>query len=302
MGAKFNMGYYLIAAPVAYRALIHFWRYHVGTQTGFSLIRPIIQLQQKSYHLYRNYKIKQALGETKDWHHLEGESVILRYKRGQQQEAEVLLEKTESIYNKVVRHMNCRPEQKAIVLFYQDRHSFNQVFGWNDESALGVYYAGVVRLLSPRLWDPSAKGTVESKESVAVAGPMAHELAHLILDYRTKGNVQRWFTEAVAQNIERVVTGYTLQDPAPGWSQRLYPWEEMDRRFDSLPDQKLAYRQSLLAYDTLVEAQSDAMPLIWEELAQGKKIEQALYLATGLTWADFTEQVKQKAYEAEKKG
>ncbi|KAB2953854.1 hypothetical protein F9B85_04360 [Heliorestis acidaminivorans] len=297
MGEKVNLFFWLFAVTMALILLMLFWRQQVDLRAGFSLSTTITQVQQKSYTLYRQYKLHQASKETDSWYHLEGESVNLRYKSSSVEEATLLLQQTESIYEELTKVMNYQPQNKPLVLIYKDRDSFNQVFGWNDEAALGVYYAGVVRLLSPQNWSSSSNGG--ASDNSVIIGPMAHELAHLILDYRTRGNVQRWFTEGVAQDMERAFTGYTLQDPAPGWSHRLYPWEEMDRLFDNLPDQKLAYRQSLLAFDTIEAEKAGAMAEIYHDLAKGHKIEEAIYRATGWTWSEFTGKVQEKAYSAE---
>ena len=53
-----------------------------------------------------------------------------------------------------------------------------------------------------------------------------------------------------------------------------YPVEEMDTGFDLLPDQNLAYRQSLLLVDYIVQGYGFPVSwTFWTSLAREKKLE-----------------------------
>ncbi|MTV50621.1 hypothetical protein GJ688_16915 [Heliobacillus mobilis] len=252
---------------------------------------PWNSLKSTGYALYREYARWKADRDTGDWLSLEGKQVILRYRPEDADQAKSILEETDRIYPQVKSTVGYSPKDKPLVLLYSERESFNQVFGWKDQSAMGVYYAGVVRVLSPRIWSQSGED---------MTGPMAHELAHLVLDYQTGGNVPRWFTEGVAQDMERRVSGYTLTGPKGDWANHLYPWSSMDLDFDQLPDQRLAYRQSLLAVDSIQRFGPDALPKAVAVLAEGGDVTEAVKVSTGLTWDEYTAQVEQQAKKTQK--
>jgi hypothetical protein len=118
---------------------------------------------------------------------------------------------------------------------------------------LGVYWAGSIKILSPRAWFPSGLELFEIEERFAEEGPLCHELSHLLTDRITRGNYSRWLTEGLAQYIEKKLTGFTLEEPSPEAKANPYPFARLDAGFDRQPDQVLAYWQSLQAVTYLIE-------------------------------------------------
>ncbi|MZP29591.1 hypothetical protein GTO91_07715 [Heliobacterium undosum] len=247
---------------------------------AFAATWPVMKAE--GFGWYREFNRREAERDTRHWRVLEGEHVTLRYCDEDARLAPLVLRDTERIYPQVTDMVGYQPAVKPLVLLYPDRESFNGVFGWKDQSAMGVYYAGVVRVLSPRVW---------SHDEADMAGPMAHELAHMVLDYQTGGNIPRWFTEGVAQEAERRLSGFTLSRPKGDWAERLNPFDAMDDGFDNLEDQRLAYRQSLLAVDVLRDAGPETLSRTIDGLAAGESISDAITDATGWDWDTFVQKV-----------
>ena len=72
------------------------------------------------------------------------------------------------------------------MVVYPDTASLAGSIGWNrNESAMGVYWAGSIRILSPGEW---IKGDALEKQ-FKQEGPMVHEFTHLMVDEITKGTI-----------------------------------------------------------------------------------------------------------------
>lgn len=224
---------------------------------------------------------------TYNWHALEGEHFRVKYQPVDASIARLVLETAEDSFHEVNEILGYKPKKNVPIFIYPNRVSLNKSFGWDGAvNAMGVYWAGAIRILSPLEW------VGDEEELVAVfkeKGPMAHEYAHLLVDYRTHGNYPRWFTEGIAQYIEKELTGYTLPEASEkeiGW----YSFLKMDDQFDLLPDQDLAYKQSLLAVEYIVEiAGFEAIWEVLDELGQGLKISTALENIINMDLATFEE-------------
>ena len=125
----------------------------------------------------------------------------------------------------VNKRLGFNPQGKSLVLIYPTREALGKSFGWAaDQSAMGVYWAGVIRVLSPMAWVESAV-TSEVEKEFRSSGPMVHEYTHLVVDYITRGNYTRWLTEGVAQYVERDITGFVLSEPLIRFEEEWFPLE-----------------------------------------------------------------------------
>jgi hypothetical protein len=176
----------------------------------------------------------------------------------------MVLATAEEQFPAVKRFLGMQWTRPVLVIVHRDRASLREGFGWGpEETAMGVYWAGVIRILSPADW-LGAEDAERMARLFRREGPVAHELAHLLIDYRTGGNYPRWLTEGLAQLAEREVVGFGRDAMAPSAAEPWYPLTELDREFDRLPDQELAYRQSLALVEYLEEA--FGRPRIWQLL------------------------------------
>lgn len=148
-------------------------------------------------------------------------------------------------------------------------------------NTLGAYWRGVIWVLSPREWlDLGSPGWERWFE---VEGPVVHEVAHQVLDERAAGNLPGWWDEGVAQYAEYRRTGYQWIDETNRLDGEVYGLADLLDRFDTLPNEALAYRQAFLLVRYLVEAHGgDVIPRINDRLAAGQSGRDALAAVTGL--------------------
>lgn len=256
----------------------------------FMLIRVPESVRGYIYGVFREIARAQMLLRTHGWQHAEDEYLIIRY-QGSKEEAELVRETTRLCYQRICDDYNFTPVRKIPIVIYASREELNASFGWPaSENAMGVYWGGVIRVLEPQVWinesDPEAVRHIFQQ-----AGPMAHEMTHLVLDYLAQGNYPRWFTEGLAQYEEYKITGFLFSQPEGIWDRGLYPLDKMDRNFDSLPDQALAYKQSLLAVEYIVSVYGeDGLHRIINNLAQGISFQDSMIQALGTAPKQFESQ------------
>jgi len=220
---------------------------------------------------------------------INGKHFVVKYDPINKSTAPLVLESAEQAYNQLTKkysYPNSFPEHPIPVIIYPSRQALNVHFGWPaSESAMGAYWQGVIHVLAPEVWIP--KG-VRMDGYFKVNGPMAHEITHLLVDNITRGNVPRWFTEGLAQYEENEMTGFKFREPVDLLT-RHYDFEEMDRNFDRLSDQQVAYSQSFLAVAYLVDAYGEnSVKQILGTLAAGKNFNYGLEKIAGVDLKEFT--------------
>ncbi|MEW5897755.1 MAG: peptidase MA family metallohydrolase [Bacillota bacterium] len=215
---------------------------------------------------------------------IRGEHFLVRYSPGIAAHAPLVLETAEKAYNQLAGKYDFQGRGIPIII-YPSRAELNACFGWPaSESAMGAYWAGVIRVLAPEAWIPEGD---DVEEIFISSGPMVHELTHLMVDNLTKGNVPRWLTEGLAQYEEYRLTGFQFAAPEVSRKQS-YSFREMDGEFDRLDDQALAYRQSLAAVEYLLEVYGEnKIKRILKALAAGKNMDEALQGAIGVNLQGF---------------
>jgi hypothetical protein len=184
----------------------------------------------------------------------ETEHFTIKYDRQDADVVQMVAQAAEKAYPPVTQALGYSPGGKTLILIYPNRQELNQAFGWSgDQSAMGVYWGGVIQILSPHVW---LRDT--SPEEFIQTGPMVHEFTHLVFDHMTEGNYPRWFTEGQAQYVEYRVNNYEWRSPSNSLGGKLYTMAELDANFDALPDQSLAYRESLAAVRYIAEVYGDS--------------------------------------------
>ena len=239
-----------------------------------------------AYGIYREAVKINIMVRTWGWESLESDQFLVRYKSGGEVGAQLVLETAESFYAPVADEYDYQGRGKIPIIVYPSREELNASFGWPaSESAMGVYWGGVIRVLSPEVWIPET----ENKAVVFTeSGPMAHELTHLVVDYIANGNYTRWFTEGVAQYHEYKLTGFLFDEPAGSLGQDLYSLQEMNRGFDALPNQALAYRQSLSAVEYIVKFYGeDNLHRIIRELGRGQNMNEVFGQVLSMDLPEF---------------
>jgi hypothetical protein len=223
--------------------------------------------------------------ETRNWHALEGEHFIIKYQDGDQENARLVLEEAERFYKPLGEYFSYFPEKKTPVAIYRDKPALNKVFGWgNDVGAMGVYWGGVIRLLSPDDWLGEYSGD-EKEDAFRRQGPMAHEYIHLLVDYKTRGNYPRWLTEGLAQYGEKHCAGVDIA-AAAGEEQTAvleFSLADLDKKFDDPQSQEYSYAvaEDLVNFMIQEYGAGCISPLL-EELSKGEDADRAMEQALGI--------------------
>lgn len=231
--------------------------------------------------------------DTRNYAELESPHFIVRYKDNDMQMAQMVADAAERAYQPVIGLLGQTLRSKTLIVMYPDRSELRKAFGWSgDESAMGVYWGGVIQVLSPRDWMKDKLSTDEFIRS----GPMVHEFTHLVFDHMTRGNYSRWFTEGLAQYVEYKVNGYEWLTAANSLQGHLYSLQELDAGFDDVPNQSLAYREAFAAVRYIAEVHGEvALQQVMQELSAGQKESQAIQKVLGMTMQEYEQAWQQWA-------
>lgn len=234
------------------------------------------------YSLYRERGRNKALAGLDGFEAKNGQHVVVYFKEQDRNVADWILQTTDEAYGPVTRQLGFTPPKKVPVIVYSSRAELRSAFGWgNGESAMGVYWSGTIRLLSPNVWIDE-KTEKDKRKVFDKLNPIAHELTHYVLDYYTNGNYPRWFTEGLAQRVEYKSTGYLWIESKSSLRQRLYSLADLEDKFDALPNQPLAYRQSFLLVDFMAKEYGElSLSRLVRGLGEGTPFGQAVLEATG---------------------
>lgn len=246
------------------------------------------------YQMYRSYGKSRVIAGLDGYEAQMSERFEVYFQPQDADIAELVLETAEAVYDPVVERMGYEPSGPVPLIVYPDRETFRDAFGWGaEESALGVYHAGTIRLLSPHVWIKS-RTPAELATAFQRLGPLSHELTHYVLDYLTQGNYPRWFTEGLAQRIEYQITGFLWLEEENSLRQRLYTLRELESDFDRLSNQALAYRQSYLLVDYVAETYGeDALTQLIQRLATGDRFASGVQQVTGTSMQTISEDWEQ---------
>lgn len=187
------------------------------------------------------------------------EHFTIMYPADRSREGEAMLEVAERVYAAFTSDYDLPGDPSIPLVLFPDRTNMQERFGWtHEQSATGVYYGGVIYLLSPDDWAktdvPQISDTAAWKEYVFKEGPLVHELAHYYLDQLANGNFPRWYTEGFAQWVEYDLIGYEWLVPHNILhNEPLFNYDKLSESFDRLHNQALAYRQSFMWYRYLLE-------------------------------------------------
>lgn len=199
---------------------------------------------------------------------------LIKYTAVDQDYMGIIAESAEEAVASVNEEFGWEPSRKTTLVVYPNGQSLASSFGWDkNEKAMGVYWGGSIRVLSPREWLTGD----DIKEKFMKEGPMVHEFTHLMVDEITRGNYNRWWTEGIAQYAEKKITGFQFADPFTGGrDMEYYNLEKLASDFDRL-DQQVAYWESLQLVEYIIDQYGeDEIFNILEQLGQNKTMAQAV--------------------------
>lgn len=250
-----------------------------GSVKTASLILIVLLMTILVISRYSNVLLKIAVGQelnlkTAHFSVTETEHFKIKYTEPDKAYIPMICNASEQAYQLVSRVFAQEPQGKTTIVVYPDSASLSASFGWDrDQKAMGVYWGGSIRILTPREWI----GSADADELFAREGPMVHEFTHLMVDEITRGNYNRWWTEGVAQYVEKNITGFQFTDPFVGGRPvYYYELDSLERKFDSL-NQQVAYWQALKIVEYIVdEYGEDSLFDILKALGQGLNMKQAI--------------------------
>lgn len=233
-------------------------------------------LRPLAYQVARAAAQANLLRQVRAWRTLTSEHFIVKYLPPDEDVAPLVLQAAEAAYTPVTEDLAYQPPGRTAVVIYPSRKDLSASFGWSaQESAMGVYWGGAIRVLSPKAW-VEGKDPAEISQVFLSMGPMAHEFTHLVLDYKTRGNYPRWFSEGLAQYEELRHGGLLWNDPAARPTGEHYSLAELER-FSDLPDQNRAYRDALSLVEYLATRHGETgLQHIIAALSQGAAFSEAL--------------------------
>lgn len=243
------------------------------------------RVQMWAYPLVRQAMQVKVDYETRQMTVMETEHFRIKYTIVDADMIPMISEAAEAAYIPVTREFDYAPPGKTLILVQPNKNELRKAFGWSgNESAMGVYWGGVIQLLSPHEWLTDGA----SVQDFIHSGPLVHEYTHLVFDYITNGNYPRWFTEGLAQYSEYRVNDYQWRTTTNQLDNKLYTMAELDHNFDNLPDQSLAYRESLAAVRYIAEVYGEGkLQDIINGLKMGQSMETVLQRNVSLDYQGF---------------
>jgi len=238
------------------------------------------QLRGYAYEIYREGAKMQMNIQYRGLNVVEGDYVRVKFQEGDRRFASIVLEASEKFYKPIDEKYGLQTGDKITVIIYHRREELNASFDWPaSENAMGAYWAGVIRVVSPCAWIEESDHD-RMREIFVRYGPMAHELTHMAVDYITRGNCPRWLTEGLAQLEEYRLAGFQNRPDMP--DSVFYSLADMDGHFDELPDQRSAYYESFSVVEYIESVYGeDKLQEILYRLGDGKRIEDAILLVLG---------------------
>jgi hypothetical protein len=257
-----------------------------------------------AYQIAREITRERLLRDFSQWEVLTGKNFEIYYREEDAAAGTIVLETAAAIYRPVVDIIGFEPVQATAIIVHPTSQGMVDSLGHSslNEGAMGVYWAGVIQIISPSSWLYS-EDTQQQARMFLENGPVTHEFAHVLVDYKARGNYPRWLSEGIAQYAEHKLHGVLWLGSAASFEQTLYTLEELDK-FNQLANQNLAYRQAFSLVLYLVESYGeDRLPLLLAKLGGGANFSAALARVYGISpdelerdWLDWIAQEPQRWY------
>ncbi len=197
-----------------------------------------------------------------------------------------------NIYYDVTTLLNCDPNVKINVIFFLTDDYYKENKDWSAASALGI----TVRV-------PLATGY---KSEEYVKGVLAHEFTHTIINLKTQNRAPIWVHEGLAQ-YQQFRTEFGSEENLRSDYVSIYENDFKENNLfiplDKIPaymnsgDRKnisRAYIASWLAIRCMGDLYSESsFDTLLTSLGKGNNIRQAVEDATGQSYNDFQEEMKQ---------
>lgn len=130
----------------------------------------------------------------------------------------------------------------AVIVIYPDEESMlSNINSSSIDAPMGAYYGGIINIISPRLISDGFSEAA-NKNFFLDKGPIIHELTHFLLDKKTNGNYEMWFSEGLALYYEYKYTAFEWRSDLKEQSKEI-KLSQLRRNFRDL-DEPSAYRRA----------------------------------------------------------
>lgn len=163
------------------------------------------------------------------------------------------------------------PKNKTIVFLYNDQESmWDYQQSIRGQAVMGLYNMGIIHVLSPKAYLSQKQINERDFEK---GGPILHEYVHYVLDEKSGGNMELWFTEGIALYEEHEVDGVEW---APGFIYESYfTGSELRKDFAGLEETQ-SYEQSYDIVKGLIEQHGkESIIALLEKLKKGNTLDEA---------------------------
>lgn len=230
------------------------------------------EIKVRVYPLLRGLQHELIIFKTRNFNMKETEHFMIRYENEDKEIIDLISKAVEDKYDEVNKVFNYNPQEKVMVIVYDDPQKLIKNSNLNQSKPpMGVYYTSTIQIINPKYW-------IEENQDMEYLflneGPMVHEYTHYLVDDLTRGNYPLWFTEGLALYQEYLQTGYQwgkdLDYPADP-----YTVKELTENFNQL-DEMLAYKRSFELVKALVEDKGvESLNKLLKKLKDGISFEDA---------------------------
>lgn len=159
------------------------------------------------YMLFKGMPKQAMLTKIQNYSEVNTDNFIIRFDDTiGQSTVELVAETAEKHYEFLCSLYKYKPNDRPIIILYSDPEQLvDNANLAESKPPMGVYYASIISILTPDSWVPQG---LDIRETFIQQGPIVHEVTHLLVDERTKGNCPLWFTEGLALYSEYITEGY----------------------------------------------------------------------------------------------
>jgi len=163
------------------------------------------------------------------------------YYQKEKEYAELIQRQADTYYTMIKTDFQWNKIEKIDFVLFETKEDFVSSLLYRGEIPMGVYYNGVIAILSPDLWKEE-KENWQTKDDFLERGPVVHEMIHFAVDDKTKGNCEQFLSEGIALYYEEKYTNF-LWDIKENEKQITITKKQLKENFNEL-DSSVAYWKS----------------------------------------------------------
>lgn len=163
------------------------------------------------------------------------------YYQKEKEYAELIQRQADTYYAMIAEDFKWNRTDKINFILFETKEDFTSSLLYRGEIPMGVYYNGVIAILSPNLWK-GEKENWQIKDDFLEKGPVVHEMIHFAVDDKTKGNCEQFLSEGIALYYEEKYTNF-LWDIKENEKQIAITKKQLKENFNQL-DSSVAYWKS----------------------------------------------------------